>query len=171
MPSNARTSPDERDRAQRCLDLKLAGKSWVSIAAEMGYRDESGARKAAERLLDRVEAAQAAQYRALEGARLDAVQERYWRDAADGDIRAAELLLKIHAARVKLFGLAAPEKVSIEGVTWMSPDEAAAEVARLVAMYAEVARTGEDRSAAMLAEPWVLDGPLTAVTAESEAGR
>ncbi|MFQ6330778.1 hypothetical protein ACLMAL_32220 [Nocardia sp. CWNU-33] len=46
--------------------MKLEGGTWVSVAEAMGYADESGARRAVERLLDRTDAELAAEYRSVE---------------------------------------------------------------------------------------------------------
>ncbi|MGV0154163.1 hypothetical protein ACSW29_12575 [Rhodococcus sp. GB-02] len=111
MTSNAKSQPEERARAQRCLDMKLQGNTWTVIAEVEGYADRSGPRHAVERLLDRVESARVADYREVEAARLDALQAMHWKAALTGDLKSAEFVLKVSAQRTKLLGLAVPEKL------------------------------------------------------------
>jgi len=113
MSNNAKSQPEERARAQRCLEMKLEGHTWMVVADALGYADESGARKATERLLDRTGSELASEYRSLELGRLDALHAAYWTAAVSGDAKAAEIVLKVTAQRVKLLGLAVPEKVIV----------------------------------------------------------
>ncbi|WP_328435741.1 hypothetical protein [Nocardia puris] len=108
---NAIPSPEERRRAQQALERRIEGRPWREIADELNYGDESGPRHAVSRLLARTDAVLAAELRELEGERLDALLAAYWAPAVRGDVRSAEVVLKVLAQRVKLFGLAVPERV------------------------------------------------------------
>lgn len=106
--------PDERFKAQQCLELRREGHTWQEIADRLGYADRSGARKAAQRLLDRTEFESVDEYRVLESDRLDALHAAYWTAAMNGYLDAAKLVLRISAQRCRLLGLDLPARVSIE---------------------------------------------------------
>lgn len=113
MTGNNVPSPDERERAQQALDMRLAGVTWARIAERLLYADESGARHAATRLLDRTDFALASEYRDTEGARLERLLVAVWPAAARGDLAAVESARKLIESRVRLYGLARPVKVEV----------------------------------------------------------
>jgi len=131
MTGNNVPSPDERERAQQALDMRMAGATWARIAERLMYVDESGARHSASRLLDRVDHKLADEYRDLEGARLERLLLAVWPDALRGDTKAADTALRLIMARVKLYGLALPEKVEL--TTPVSHEEWAEQAAALMA--------------------------------------
>ncbi|WP_152528509.1 hypothetical protein [Gordonia amicalis] len=106
---------DERARAAEALALRRSGMRYDEISARLGYRDESGPRKAVNRLLDRTEAEGVAELRAVEGERLDALLAAHWDAALRGDIDATKAVLAVIDRRAKLFGLNAPTAVAIGG--------------------------------------------------------
>ncbi|WP_194825691.1 hypothetical protein [Nocardia sp. XZ_19_231] len=114
MPDRAQ--PDERDRQGKALELRLMGMTYAKIAEHLGYADESGAYRAVEAVLKRVESQLAEELRKMEDMRLDALLRRQLPAALRGDQKATELVLKIHDRRVKLHGLAMPEKFIIQQV-------------------------------------------------------
>lgn len=127
-----RPEPDERQRASQALELRTAGMTYAAVAAELGYADESGARKAVDRLLSRVEHEGAADLRTIEGRRLDALMAAHWQAAVGGDIDSSKIILQTIDRRAKLFGLNAPQRVQV------APDEVsgaefAERAARLIA--------------------------------------
>lgn len=128
---NAIPSPDERQRAQQALDLRLGGATWARIAERLLYADESGARHAANALLDRTDYALADQYRDMEGARLERLLLAVWADAVRGDLQAVEAARRLIESRVKLYGLALPTKVEVSSV--VTHEEWAATAAALMA--------------------------------------
>lgn len=107
----AKAQPDERVRAQKCLERRQSGESWQAIADAEGYADRSGPQRAVERLLDRIETSAVGSYREVEAARLDVLQSKYWATALAGDHKSAELVLKVSAQRCKLLGLNVPDRV------------------------------------------------------------
>lgn len=121
MPSNNTAQPDDRDRQQQALDLRLLGHSYENIAKELGYADRSGARKAVLAILDRRETEAAEQYRRVEGDRLDKKTLTTWTNLrkaeADGDhasiARYINALVRISERRCKLLGLDAPTQVEL----------------------------------------------------------
>ncbi|WP_138996811.1 hypothetical protein [Rhodococcus zopfii] len=147
MTGNNVPQPADRVRAQQCLDRRLQGQTWQEIADAEGYADRSGARRAVERLLDRTGAELVEEYREVENARLDALQAAHWSAAIGGDIKSAELVLKVSAQRARLLGLNRPERVSIEATT---SEDFATTAARLLAEIA----TAETEPAAVESAPW-----------------
>lgn len=150
MSGNNVPSLEERERARRCLALRTEGRSWAEIAETEGYADESGARKAATRLLDRVELSDVADHRALEGARLDELHLAHWPAALKGDVKSAELILKIMDRRARLFGLNMPERLVVSANTVGSDEDFADVVHKLLTEIAEAESTPPDTT-----EPWV----------------
>ena len=131
MTGNNIPSPDERERAQQALDMRLAGVTWARIAERLLYADESGARHAATRLLDRTDFALATEYRDTEGERLSRLLVAVWPAAVRGDLAAVESARKLIESRVRLFGLALPTKVEVS--TPVSHEEWAEQAAALMA--------------------------------------
>lgn len=105
---------DDRVRASKALDRRLAGQTYADIAAELGYASEAGPRNAVDRLLKRVEADSVTELRHQESMRLDLLQAACWDQAISGDLDAVKTVLQVHSARVKLLGLAAPVQVDVK---------------------------------------------------------
>lgn len=117
MPTpNTNTTTPERELAQKALDLRISGNSWATVANQLGYKDESGARHAATRLLDRTDHELADEFRSIEGARLQKLLSAYWQKALDGDLDSAVYCLRVIDRRAKLFGLDMPVRVAVQGV-------------------------------------------------------
>lgn len=127
MTSNSVRQPDERQKAIRAMQLRVAGAPYRAIAESLDYADESGARKAVSRLLARTEAEGVNELRAVEGERLDHLQRAAWPAAIGGDLDSIKTVLAVIDRRMKLFGLAAPVRVDVGGV---SHDEFARPVRR-----------------------------------------
>lgn len=115
MPANKKAQPEAREKALRALALHRKGLVYREIADQLGYANESGARHAVERLLGRVEVADAGAYRASELERLAALQAAWWDSAISGDDKAAGVILKIIDRRCRLLGLDAPTQVAVSG--------------------------------------------------------
>lgn len=117
--------PDERLRQEEALKLRIGGATYARIAEQLGYADHSGARLAVQAVLDRQESESAAELRKIEDARLDLLWLRAFTTAMNGNAtaevraKAEDRALRVHQARVKLHGLAAPQKVHVD----MSLDE------------------------------------------------
>ncbi|MEV6656445.1 helix-turn-helix domain-containing protein [Nocardia fluminea] len=134
MPTNNRAQPDERDRQSKALGLRLEGHTYAKIADELGY-SESGAYRAVEAILKRVESAGAAELRKVETLRLEALFHAWWTPAIGGDEKAAGVVLRCHDRLVKLHGLAMPEKLDIT----VDKDAAAFDIAASLAAIGYVA--------------------------------
>ncbi|WP_305779500.1 hypothetical protein [Nocardia nova] len=106
--------PDERERQAKALEMRLAGMPWAAIAEHLGYADPSGPFRAVAAVLNRQESEAAGEYRKLEDMRLDVALRKVWPGVIAGDLKAIETWLKVHDRRVKLHGLAMPEKVVLQ---------------------------------------------------------
>ncbi len=149
-PSQNKPDADERQRAAQALELRTSGMTYAAIAAELKYSDESGPRKAVDRLLSRVECEGAEELRQLEGQRLDAMQRAIWPQACSGDLDAIKTVLTIMARRAKLLGLDAPANVAV-GPS-VSSVEFASEAARLIESIAALGGT-DDLLRSLSAQP------------------
>lgn len=105
---------------QRCVDLRMAGKRWSAIGAELGI-GEATAADTAERVMIRSRRstdAKADSMRTLELERLDRLMEALWERATqapggdnpnyDAQGKAVDRVLKVMERRAKLLGLDVP---------------------------------------------------------------
>ena len=121
MPRAKKTAPGKlraQQKAQRALDLRLAGKSFDAIAKALGYASRSGAFMAVDELIkarvaDATEGAD--ELRRLELERLDVMAAGLWPSASKGNPAAVDRMLKIQERRAKLLGLDAPAKQEVSG--------------------------------------------------------
>lgn len=130
----------ERQVAIRLLTLRTAGMTYTQIAQEMGYADASGARQALLRALDRHEAENAAELRAIENMRLDS-DERVLRsiitdtNAAPRDrIAAINSRTRVSARRSRMNGLDAPVQVAISAGVQAELQDALSELGETVGL-------------------------------------
>jgi predicted transcriptional regulator len=124
--THSQKSANRAERAARAFALRKAGLSYRDIAEELGvshqlvYRDVQASIK---QFLDEAREHHA-QIMAIEAARLDDLQRVMWEQAAMGDRRAIETVLKIMERRAKLLGLDTPVATKQVNVT-LTPDELA----------------------------------------------
>jgi hypothetical protein len=76
----------DRHRAMQALDLRVAGKTWQQIADELGYKEESAPRQAAERLVVSQEKRSVEFGREVLQRRAEGVIERLWERRADESV-------------------------------------------------------------------------------------
>jgi hypothetical protein len=50
--------------------------------------------------------------------RLDRLQRAYWKDAMEGNVRAADFILRVIDKRCKILGIEAPQRIHAEVVTY-----------------------------------------------------
>jgi hypothetical protein len=103
-----------RERERKALDLRLTGKTYEVIGAELGVAAPS-AYKAVKRGIARIEkqtAESAREMIRLELERLDAMHDALWPRVLRGDEKAVESALHILEQRAKLVGLYAPTKIA-----------------------------------------------------------
>lgn len=96
-----------KDTETRALALRMAGLSWDELAefesdGSRSFSSAANARELAEAALERAGAG--VDERALELARLDAIQRAFWRKALGGDATAAKVVLQVMAQRAKFVG-------------------------------------------------------------------
>ncbi|MBF6082892.1 hypothetical protein IU485_16125 [Nocardia cyriacigeorgica] len=131
------TSPDEhtRTRQQRALELRLAGRNYDDIAAELDYASRASAWKAVQACLDRTEAETVADYRYVQDCRYTNLFRAWWPAALSGDDKAAAVVLRTLEALSKLHGL--NRDTNTDNAASMSP----AEFQQRLAEYVELATT------------------------------
>jgi hypothetical protein len=125
---------------RQAMRLRVEGHSVTAIAERMGFSPLAVKKylTLAYKETRRLTGDDAARLRALEASRLDAFLTYLWPaiDSKDpkGRARAVEVALKVVEARVKLYGLAAPERIAVAQVDvtkLLSPAELEAEAQRL----------------------------------------
>jgi hypothetical protein len=86
------------------VELRTAGRTYQSIADELGYRNRGAVHNivAAALRACTTEAVETLQH--LEGERLDALQQALWAKAMEGDLPAAAVV-RIIQTRCRLYGL------------------------------------------------------------------
>ena len=132
-PPQHKSDACDRDRATKALELRLTGATYAQIAAEMGWAGEAGPRTAIDRMLTRREIADVAALREVEGDRLDKLMAAHWNAAVSGDADATKIVLQVIDRRMKLFGLAAPERAQLDVTVVSIEDNRARLLAKLQA--------------------------------------
>lgn len=126
--------PEQLQRELTVLELRKTGAGWRQIAEAVGYSHASAARKAYLRAYDRTLQAPADELRDLELDRLDRLQMAYWKDAVEGNMKAADYVLRVIQVRARILGIEAPQKIRAEVVTY---DAGAidADIERIIAQF------------------------------------
>ena len=109
----------------KVVEAVAQGATYEDAAAQAGYASRSGAYKAFWKALDHREAQAVEDHRALELARLDALQVALWDDAINGDVKAVNAVLRIIEQRSRLLGLDKPGSVADARTVMMSPADLA----------------------------------------------
>lgn len=116
---------------RQVMDLRLAGKSFTVIAAEVGYAGPGSAYKALKRAMQKTLQEPADELRRIEGERLDRLFEVAFAKATGSGERALVAIdrcLQIQARRAALLGLDAPVRIEEHVIT---EDAIDAEIRRL----------------------------------------
>lgn len=93
-------------RKTRAVELVLNGCTYQQVAEQMGYANRGTVHRLVNETLAEHQVETVDDLRALEVARLDALQAAYWDRAISGkDLRAAAFVLKILDRRAKMLGL------------------------------------------------------------------
>ena len=106
-----RVNGRHRDRAlaaarrTKAVQLKTAGLTYEEVARELGYTSKGTAFNVVAKALREQTAEAVTNLRDLENTRLDALQAALWDAAMTGDAKAANSILQIVVARVRLNGL------------------------------------------------------------------
>lgn len=119
-------------RENRALELRHQhGMTFAAIAQELGYATTAGAHQAYRRALKRVEIAEPEEYLKADLERLDEMTQVYWQSALQGNLRSADMVLRIMQKRADFLGLDAPKKVQAEVVNYDGHGSLDAEVTNL----------------------------------------
>ena len=95
-------------QARQAYLLRQQGKSWWDIAEALGISERTAQIRVDEAIsvaASMVDEFAKRSLLAMEVGRMDALQDAFWATAIGGDVKAAELVLKISAQRSKLLGL------------------------------------------------------------------
>jgi len=108
-------------RESEIVELRTEGYVWREIAQRVNM-STAGVAKAYDRALERIIAPAVEQHRTTELDRLDILQRVYWQPAINGNLRAADFVLRVIEKRAKLLGLDAAIKIQTEVVTYDGSD-------------------------------------------------
>ncbi len=140
---NALRDAEALQKEEQVLSLRRAGATYGAIAQQLGYANRSSAHAAYARALAREIAPNIREVRELEAARLEQLQLGIWGKAMAGDVRAAEVVVKIMERRAKLFGLDAPITHVVEVITEDMLDRAIQQLEAELGAIADRSTAGE----------------------------
>jgi hypothetical protein len=134
--------PAQLDRELAVVELRREGKTWQQIADAVSYATPMGAWKAYQRACQRTLQEPTDEARRIELDRLDALQRTYWEPAVEGNLRAADFVLRVIDRRARILGIDAPQKIQAEVVNYDGIGSIDAEVDR-IARIIEAAELAE----------------------------
>ena len=140
MAKYRRGSPQQlaiADKQRKALDLRTAGATYDFIATQLGYANESGARRAVNVVQQRYELDSIELYRVKHVLELDSLRRALIanaRNAQGGEyqLKVVDRILAIEKREAELFGLDAPTRGVTVDVTAMSDDKLEAAYQRLI---------------------------------------
>ncbi len=88
------------------MELRIEGRGYDDIAREVGYANRGTAHRVVQKALSARTADGVDHLRAMEKARLDALQRPVWDQAMAGHLPSVRIVHKIIVARIALLGLA-----------------------------------------------------------------
>jgi hypothetical protein len=107
------------EKERQVLKYRKGGLTFDAIAEKLGYANESSARAAFKRAVERTrDDAVAAENRELHRLRLETALTAIWDRVLQGDIKAIETMLKILERDAKLYGLDMPVRTEVEVTTY-----------------------------------------------------
>jgi hypothetical protein len=115
MAKNGESKASERriaaiERQRQAMELRKGGLPYHEIARRLGYEGPPGAYQAVMRGLRSTLKEPAEELRKLEVERLNQLFSVYYTRGLQGDLKAAELALRISARRAAIEGLDAPQR-------------------------------------------------------------
>ena len=111
--------PELFEKERQVVQYRQGGATFDAIAKKLGYADESGARAAFKRAMERMrDDALNAEMRELHRQRLEVALTAIWPDVVRGDLEAIKVMLKILERDAKLYGIDAPVKTEMEVTTY-----------------------------------------------------
>ena len=125
----------KREKARQALNLRTSGLQWKAIAEQLGYSDESGARKAGLNLLERIEFESVGTYRDLNLRRLEDLIRAIWDVAKSGDLYAIDRVRALIKDESDLLGLDSDKKLNVKAtlVKWEIKDLSDEELVQIAA--------------------------------------
>ena len=118
-PNVISIDPELFEKERQVVQYRQAGATFDAIAKKLGYADESGARVAFKRAMERMrDDALNAEMRELHRQRLEVALTAIWPDVVKGDLEAIKVMLKILERDAKLYGIDAPVKTEMEVTTY-----------------------------------------------------
>lgn len=97
---------EEKDRRMQAVELRIAGVTYKEIAATLGYHDASGAKKAIDRTLDRIEMDAAKETVIMDLSRLDEFQMRCMHALRqNGDLNQIDRVMRVMEFRYRLLNI------------------------------------------------------------------
>ena len=123
--------PAQLERELAVVNLRVVGLTWQQIADQTNYATAMGAWKAYQRACKRTLQEPTDEARRIELDRLDALQRTYWDPAIQGNLRAADFVLRVIDRRARILGIDAPQKIQAEVVNYEGSGNLNAEVERI----------------------------------------
>ena len=118
-PNVISIDPELFEKERQVVQYRQGGATFDAIAKKLGYADESGARAAFKRAMERMrDDALNAEMRELHRQRLEVALTAIWSDVVKGDLEAIKVMLKILERDAKLYGIDAPVKTEMEVTTY-----------------------------------------------------
>jgi hypothetical protein len=118
-PNVIKVTPEVFDREMKVWQYRVAGATFDQIAKKLDYADESGARAAFKRYVNRTkDEALTNEIRDLHKERLEVALLAIWPDVEKGDLDAIKVMLKILERDAKMFGVDMPVKTEVEVTTY-----------------------------------------------------
>ena len=118
-PNVISIDPELFEKERQVVQYRQGGATFDAIARKLGYADESGARAAFKRAMERMrDDALNAEMRELHRQRLEVALTAIWPDVVKGDLEAIKVMLKILERDAKLYGIDAPVKTEMEVTTY-----------------------------------------------------
>ena len=103
------------EKERQVVQYRQGGATFDAIAKKLGYADESGARLAFKRAMERMrDDALNAEMRELHRQRLEVALTAIWPNVVKGDLAAIGMMLKILERDSKLYGLDSPIRTEVE---------------------------------------------------------
>lgn len=106
------------EREHRVVKLRTQGRTYESIAKELGYADASGARDAWLRATERAPVENINEYRQIHLRRLESLVTMLWPQVEAGDLQAFPHLMSALKEEATLLGLYAPKESKVEVTTY-----------------------------------------------------
>lgn len=104
-----------RKREAEVLERLQKGETFEQIAEAVGFKDASGAWRAATRALARIPVAAAEQLRQVDSMRIEKMYLALQPGLARGDVRSVQVAIKLLARRARLHGYDFPARLEVSG--------------------------------------------------------